>query len=104
MDERAFKDARLGRRFADILKQLGDGVRRSIPFAYQDWAIARASINKQRRAAPPGADRVSRSPGLPIVVQTRRLAIEGLREIAPRYSRAWTSRATRSPERMAPSM
>jgi len=37
------KDARLGRRFADILKQLGDGMGGSIPFACQDWANTKAA-------------------------------------------------------------
>ena len=43
VDERAFKDARLGRRFADLLKQLGYGMGGSIPFACQDWANTKAA-------------------------------------------------------------
>ena len=43
VDEAAFKDARLGRRFADLLKQLGDGMGGSIPFACQDWASTKAA-------------------------------------------------------------
>ena len=43
VDEAVFKDARLGRRFADLLKQLGDGVGGSIPFACQDWANTKAA-------------------------------------------------------------
>jgi hypothetical protein len=43
VDERAFKDARLGRRFADLLKQLCDGMGGSIPFACQDWANTKAA-------------------------------------------------------------
>ena len=43
VDEAAFKDARLGRRFADILKRLGDGMGGSIPFACQDWASTKAA-------------------------------------------------------------
>ena len=43
VDERAFKDARLGRRFADLLKRLGDGMGGSIPFACQDWANTKAA-------------------------------------------------------------
>jgi len=43
VDEGAFKDARLGRRFADIPKQLGDGMGGSIPFACQDWANTKAA-------------------------------------------------------------
>lgn len=43
VDEGAFRDARLGRRFADILKQLGDGMGGSIPFACQDWANTKAA-------------------------------------------------------------
>ncbi|MFD3264377.1 IS4 family transposase [Phenylobacterium ferrooxidans] len=43
VDQGAFKDARLGRRFADILKQLGDGMGGTIPFACQDWANTKAA-------------------------------------------------------------
>jgi transposase-like protein len=43
VDEAAFKDARLGRRFADLLKQLGDGMGGSIPLACQDWANTKAA-------------------------------------------------------------
>jgi hypothetical protein len=43
VDEAAFKDARLGRRFADLLRQLGDGMGGSIPFACQDWANTKAA-------------------------------------------------------------
>jgi hypothetical protein len=42
-DETAFKDARLGRRFSELLKQLGDGMGESIPFACQDWANTKAA-------------------------------------------------------------
>jgi hypothetical protein len=41
--EATFKDVRLGRRFADLLKQLGDGMGGSIPFACQDWANTKAA-------------------------------------------------------------
>ncbi len=43
VDETAFKDARLGRRFSELLKQLGDGMGESIPFACQDWANTKAA-------------------------------------------------------------
>jgi hypothetical protein len=43
IDETAFKDARLGRRFSDLLKQIGDGMGESIPFACQDWANTKAA-------------------------------------------------------------
>ena len=43
VDETAFRDARLGRRFSDLLKQLGDGMGESIPFACQDWANTKAA-------------------------------------------------------------
>lgn len=43
VDERAFKDARLGHRFADTLKQLGDGMGGPIPFPCQDWANTKAA-------------------------------------------------------------
>lgn len=46
VDETAFKDARLGRRFADLLKQLGEGMGGSIPFACQDWANTKAANNR----------------------------------------------------------
>lgn len=41
--EANFKDARLGRRFADLLKRLGDGMGGTIPFACQDWANTKAA-------------------------------------------------------------
>lgn len=41
--EANFKDARLGRRFADLLKRLGDGIGGTIPFACQDWANTKAA-------------------------------------------------------------
>src|ERR1044071_1122825 len=43
IDESTFKDARLGRRFAELLKQIGDGMGASIPFACQDWANTKAA-------------------------------------------------------------
>ncbi len=43
IDEGAFKDARLGRRFGGLLKQIGDGMGGSIPFACQDWANTKAA-------------------------------------------------------------
>ena len=42
-DRSAFKDARLGRRFAELLRQLSDGLGSSIPFACQDWAATKAA-------------------------------------------------------------
>lgn len=42
-DESAFKDARLGRRFSDLLRQIGDGMGGSIPFACQDWVSTKAA-------------------------------------------------------------
>ena len=42
-DATAFKDARLGRRFGELLKQLGDGMGSSIPLACQDWANTKAA-------------------------------------------------------------
>ncbi|MBI3676655.1 MAG: IS4 family transposase [Proteobacteria bacterium] len=38
-----FADARLGRRFRDLLGQIGDAVGESIPMACQDWANAKAA-------------------------------------------------------------
>jgi Transposase DNA-binding len=43
VDETAFKDARLGRRFGDLLRRLGDAMGSSIPFACQDWANTKAA-------------------------------------------------------------
>jgi hypothetical protein len=43
IDEGAFKDARLGRRFGELLKQISDGMGGSIPFACQDWASTKAA-------------------------------------------------------------
>jgi hypothetical protein len=43
IDEGAFKDARLGRRFAELLKQISDGMGGSIPFACQDWVNTKAA-------------------------------------------------------------
>ena len=43
IDETAFKDARLGRRFGDVIRQIGDGMGESIPFACQDWANTKAA-------------------------------------------------------------
>lgn len=38
INEAAFKDARLGRRCTELLKQIGDAMGESIPYACQDWA------------------------------------------------------------------
>src|SRR3989304_4193730 len=43
VDETAFKDVRLGRRFGQLLRQVGDGMGESIPFACQDWANTKAA-------------------------------------------------------------
>lgn len=43
VDQSAFKDARLGRRFGELLKQIGDGMGESIPYACQDWANTKAA-------------------------------------------------------------
>ena len=43
VDEAAFKDVRLGRRFSQLLRQVGDGMGESIPFACQGWAKAKAA-------------------------------------------------------------
>ena len=42
-DPVAFADARLGRRFGELLRQLGDGMGASIPLACQDWANTKAA-------------------------------------------------------------
>jgi Transposase DNA-binding len=43
VDQTAFKDARLGQRFGQLLRQVGDGMGESIPFACQDWANTKAA-------------------------------------------------------------
>ena len=43
VDETAFKDVRLGRRFSQLLRQVGEGMGESIPFACQDWANTKAA-------------------------------------------------------------
>ncbi len=42
-DAGAFKDARLGRRFADLLRRFSDRMGGTIPFACQDWASTKAA-------------------------------------------------------------
>jgi hypothetical protein len=43
VDETAFQDLRLGRRFCELLKQMGGGLGESIPLACQDWANTKAA-------------------------------------------------------------
>ena len=43
VDESAFKDARLGQRCAELLKQIGDAMGGSIPYACQDWSNTKAA-------------------------------------------------------------
>jgi hypothetical protein len=43
IDESVFKDARLGKRFREVLVQLGGGIGESIPLACQDWANTKAA-------------------------------------------------------------
>lgn len=43
VDETAFKDARLGRRFCDLLCRLSDRMGGTIPLACQDWARTKAA-------------------------------------------------------------
>ncbi|OJW52796.1 MAG: hypothetical protein BGO67_10455 [Alphaproteobacteria bacterium 41-28] len=38
-----FKDARLGKRFRTLIKQLSDGMGESIPLVCQDWANTKAA-------------------------------------------------------------
>ncbi|WP_247523058.1 transposase [Bradyrhizobium sp. 145] len=52
IDKTAFKDARLGQRFGELLRQIGDGMGGSIPFACQDWANTKAD-----RAGPANLNR-----------------------------------------------
>jgi hypothetical protein len=43
VDDTAFKDVRLGRRFGEVIRQIGDGMGESIPYACQDWANTKAA-------------------------------------------------------------
>ena len=43
VDEAAFKDAHLGRRCAELMKKIGEAMGKSIPYACQDWANAKAA-------------------------------------------------------------
>jgi Transposase DNA-binding len=43
IDESAFKDARLGKRFRELLIRMGGGIGESIPLACQDWANTKAA-------------------------------------------------------------
>jgi hypothetical protein len=43
VDETVFKDVRLGKRFRELLIQLGGGMGESIPLACQDWANTKAA-------------------------------------------------------------
>jgi Transposase DNA-binding len=43
IDVRSFKDARLGRRCTELLRQLGAHMGGSIPFVSQDWANTKAA-------------------------------------------------------------
>lgn len=43
VDETAFRDARLGRRFGDLLCRLSDRMGGTIPLACQDWASTKAA-------------------------------------------------------------
>jgi len=43
VDVGSFKDARLGRRFCDLLRRLSDGMGGTIPFACQDWSNTKAA-------------------------------------------------------------
>ncbi len=43
VDETAFRDARLGRRFGDLLRRLSDRMGGTIPLACQDWASTKAA-------------------------------------------------------------
>lgn len=43
IDQGAFRDARLGKRFRELLTQMGGGIGESIPLACQDWANTKAA-------------------------------------------------------------
>src|ERR1035441_5225242 len=42
-DENVFRDARLGKRFRELLIRMGGGIGESIPLACQDWANTKAA-------------------------------------------------------------
>src|SRR5438270_11255350 len=42
IDQGAFKDARLGKRFRELLTRMGGGIGASIPLTCQDWANTKA--------------------------------------------------------------
>jgi hypothetical protein len=56
VDEGAFKDVRLGRRCAGLLKQIGDAMGESIPYACQDWANTKAAYRFLSNARVDEAD------------------------------------------------
>ena len=43
VDESVFKDARLGKRFRELLIRMGGGMGESLPLACQDWANTKAA-------------------------------------------------------------
>ena len=43
INENVFKDARLGKRFRELLIRMGGGMGESIPLACQDWANTKAA-------------------------------------------------------------
>jgi hypothetical protein len=43
IDESAVKDARLGRRYSELIRHVGDRMDESIPYACQDWASTKAA-------------------------------------------------------------
>jgi hypothetical protein len=43
INESVFKDARLGKRFRELLVRMGGGMGESIPLACQDWANTKAA-------------------------------------------------------------
>src|ERR1700690_2536691 len=43
IDEKVFRDARLGKRFRELLTRMGGGIGESIPLACQDWANTKAA-------------------------------------------------------------
>lgn len=58
-DPTAFADARLGRRFGDLLRQLGNRMGSSIPLACQDWANTKAAYRFLANARVDEADILS---------------------------------------------
>ena len=57
VDESVFKDARLGKRFRELLIRMGGGLGESLPLACQDWANTKPGAVHSYLAGGVRADR-----------------------------------------------